>query len=105
MNESDRRWQENVLRNAALTSSVHSVTKPGLHTLKIWMVDPGIVLDAIEAETGGAQTHGICLAGGNPRQQLKMKKIIIGTKLAALAADAAIATSAGQIVCPRPLLI
>ena len=58
MNESDRRWQENVLRNAALTSSVHSVTKPGLHTLKIWMVDPGIVLDAIEAETGGAQTLG-----------------------------------------------
>ena len=58
MNESDRRWQENVLRNAALTSSVHSVTKPGLHTLKIWMVDPGIVLDAIEAETGGAQTPG-----------------------------------------------
>jgi hypothetical protein len=58
MSESDRRWQENVLRNAALTSSVHSVTKPGLHTLKIWMVDPGIVLDAIEAETGGAQTPG-----------------------------------------------
>jgi hypothetical protein len=56
--ESDRRWQENVLRNAALTSSVHSVTKPGLHTLKIWMVDPGIVLDAIEAETGGAQAPG-----------------------------------------------
>jgi hypothetical protein len=56
--ETDRRWQENVLRNAALTSSVHSVTKPGLHTLKIWMVDPGIVLDAIEAETGGAQTPG-----------------------------------------------
>ena len=56
--ETDRRWQENVLRNAALTSSVHSMTKPGLHTLKIWMVDPGIVLDAMEAETGGAQTPG-----------------------------------------------
>jgi hypothetical protein len=58
MNETDRRWQENVLCNAALTSSVHSVTRPGLHTLKIWMVDPGIVLDTIAAETGGATELG-----------------------------------------------
>jgi hypothetical protein len=56
--ETDRRWQENVLRNAALTSSVHPVTQPGLHTLKIWMVDPGIVLDTIAAEAGGAQELG-----------------------------------------------
>ena len=26
--ETDRRWQENVLRNAALTSSVHSLAAP-----------------------------------------------------------------------------
>ena len=48
--ESDKRWQENVLRNAALTSSVQPVAGPGLHTLKIWMVDPGIVIDAIAGE-------------------------------------------------------
>ncbi len=53
--ESDKRWQENVLRNAALASSVLAVNKPGLHTLKIWMVDPGIVLDAIAAEAAGAE--------------------------------------------------
>jgi hypothetical protein len=45
--ERDPTWQADVLRNAALTSSVHSVTQPGRHTLKIWMVDPGIVLDTI----------------------------------------------------------
>jgi hypothetical protein len=56
--ENDKHWRENVLRNAALTSSVHSIANPGLHTLKIWMVDPGIVLDAIEAETGGAAEPG-----------------------------------------------
>jgi hypothetical protein len=56
--ERNRTWQENVLRNAALTSSVHSFAQPGLHTLKIWMVDPGIVLDAIEAETAGAPESG-----------------------------------------------
>ncbi|HEY1716756.1 MAG TPA: glycosyl hydrolase 115 family protein [Verrucomicrobiae bacterium] len=58
MSETDKRWQENVLRNAALTSSVHQITNPGLHTLNIWMVDPGIVLDAIEAETTGAPEPG-----------------------------------------------
>jgi hypothetical protein len=56
--ENDRHWQQNVLRNAALTSSLHAIATPGLHTLKIWMVDPGIVLDAIEAETVGASELG-----------------------------------------------
>jgi hypothetical protein len=38
------------LRNAALTLSVYAVAQPGLHIQKIWMTDPGIVLDMIEAE-------------------------------------------------------
>jgi hypothetical protein len=58
MDERNRQWQENVLRNAALTSSVHAITQPGLHTLKIWMVDPGLVLDAIAAENGTDQKLG-----------------------------------------------
>lgn len=56
--ENDRRWSENVLRNAAPTASVHPVANPGLHTLKIWMVDPGIVLDAIAAQIGDAPELG-----------------------------------------------
>jgi hypothetical protein len=51
-NETDRRWQENVLRNAAPTTSVHAIAQPGLHTVKIWMVDPGIVLDTIIGDGG-----------------------------------------------------
>jgi hypothetical protein len=58
MSDTDRQWQEDVLHNAALTSSVHSITQPGLHTLKIWMVDPGIVLDTIFAGNGGAEDWG-----------------------------------------------
>lgn len=58
MSESDKRWQQNVLRNAALTSSVHAINNAGLHTLKIWMVDPGIVIDGIGAETGDRQNWG-----------------------------------------------
>jgi hypothetical protein len=57
-NEHNPVWGENVLRNAALSASVQPVAAPGLHTLKIWMVDPGIVLDAIEAETAGASPAG-----------------------------------------------
>ncbi|MBB3186961.1 glycosyl hydrolase 115 family protein [Microbacter margulisiae] len=50
--EYDRQWQQDVLRNAALTTSLHAIHTAGLHILKIWMVDPGIVIDAIEAESG-----------------------------------------------------
>ncbi|HEV2437766.1 MAG TPA: glycosyl hydrolase 115 family protein [Verrucomicrobiae bacterium] len=58
LSETDRRWQENVLRNAALTASVHVIARPGGHTLKIWMVDPGIVLDTIAGQTGPEQNLG-----------------------------------------------
>ena len=50
--ETDRRWQENVLRNAALSTSTHTISAAGTHRLKIWMVDPGIMIDTIAAQTG-----------------------------------------------------
>ena len=53
--ETNPAWQQNVLRNAALASSVHAVAQAGLHTLKIWMVDPGIVLDAITGDDDNAR--------------------------------------------------
>jgi hypothetical protein len=56
--ERNRTWGENVLRNAALTTSHHTIAKPGVHTLKIWMVDPGIVLDTIAAENGNTGKLG-----------------------------------------------
>jgi hypothetical protein len=59
--ETDRPWQQDVLRNAALASSVLTVADAGLHTLKIWMVDSGIVLDAITADTDNAlQSSYLC---------------------------------------------
>ena len=48
--EDDPVWRENVLRNAALTTTTLAVRDAGTHVLKIWMVDPGLVLDAIIAE-------------------------------------------------------
>ena len=58
LDERNRQWQENVLRNAALTTSTHALPWPGAHSLKIWMVDPGIVLDTIAAQTGPEQGWG-----------------------------------------------
>ena len=68
MSETDRHWQEDVLCNAALTWSIHSIAQPGLHTLKIWMVDPGVVLDTIFAESGGVEDRGYV---GPPETALK----------------------------------
>ena len=64
-NENNKDWQENVLRNAALAASIHAVARPGRHTLKLWIVDPGVVVDTIFAGNcvapvagyvGGAET-------------------------------------------------
>ena len=62
MSESDRHWQENVLRNAAPTTSTINVARPGNHVLKIWMVDPGIVLDAIVLQRGVQSSGYVWLA-------------------------------------------
>ena len=58
LDERNRQWQEDVLRNAALGVSTHAIASPGLHTLKVWMVDPGIVIDTVAAETGNKQNRG-----------------------------------------------
>jgi hypothetical protein len=44
--ENDPHWQEDVLRNAAYTLSRQYVDR-GRHTLRIWSVDPEVVIDGI----------------------------------------------------------
>ena len=56
--ERDRPWQENVLRNLAMATSANFIERAGLHSLNVWMVDPGIVIDAIVAGTRGAPEAG-----------------------------------------------
>lgn len=40
-------WNANVLRAMALGRSSHTISNPGLQTLIIWMIDPGVVLDKV----------------------------------------------------------
>lgn len=46
-------WEKTVSDNARLSKSSHTLLSPGYHTLKIWLVDPGLVLQKIVLNTGG----------------------------------------------------
>ncbi|MFB9054008.1 glycosyl hydrolase 115 family protein [Formosa undariae] len=59
-------WKENVLKNASVQSVNQIVNKAGKHTLKIWMVDPGVILDQVLIDLGGwKQSYSF------PKQTLK----------------------------------
>ena len=47
------KWKQNVLKNASVQSVKQIVNKAGKHTLKIWMVDAGVMLDQILIDLGG----------------------------------------------------
>lgn len=47
-----RDWPRWVKDNSRILSSTHHITKLGVHTLKIWMVDPGVVLEKIIIHDG-----------------------------------------------------
>jgi hypothetical protein len=52
----NREWEDSV-RNASRTiRSMHELAKAGTHTLKIWMVDPAVVLQRIMVDLGGLKT-------------------------------------------------
>jgi hypothetical protein len=46
-------WEQTVRDNIRVVTSSHTIATPGYHTLKIWMVDPGIVLEKILIDLGG----------------------------------------------------
>ncbi len=48
-----RAWQESVLDNTTPASSHHHFGVAGPHTLKIYMIDPGVVLEKIVIDQGG----------------------------------------------------
>jgi len=46
-------WEHSVMNNARVAKSNHAINTPGWHTLKIWMVDPGVVVQKIVVDCGG----------------------------------------------------
>ena len=50
-----RDWEKSVEDNVRHSITTFVLKKPGYHTLKIWMVDPGVVLEKIVVNCGGVK--------------------------------------------------
>ena len=48
-------WSESVKNSCQKVKSMHTIKAPGYHTLKIWMVDPAVVVETIVVNTGGVK--------------------------------------------------
>jgi hypothetical protein len=46
-------WEKVVADNARHSVTSHRMATPGMHVLKVWMVDPGVVLQRIVVDRGG----------------------------------------------------
>ena len=46
-------WAENVLNATTKVSTTVKLDAPGAHVLRIYMLDPGVVLDRVVLNTGG----------------------------------------------------
>jgi hypothetical protein len=51
--DGNRDWEESVKNGVRVVKSAHSIVAPGAHTLKVWMVDPGVVVQRLLVNTGG----------------------------------------------------
>jgi hypothetical protein len=51
----NRDWESAVSDNFRIGKSLHQILNPGYHVLKIWMVDPGVVIQKIVVNTGGVK--------------------------------------------------
>jgi hypothetical protein len=50
-----RTWERWVANSAIIKTSSHYITKPGKHTIKFWMINPGPVLQKLVVDMGGVK--------------------------------------------------
>jgi len=53
--KSQEAWSTAVKDSVRESASTHTITAPGYHTLKVWMVDPGVVLQKLVVDLGGVK--------------------------------------------------
>jgi hypothetical protein len=51
--DGSRAWEQSVADNVKILVSHHHVAAPGEHVVKVWMVDPGVVLQRVVVDAGG----------------------------------------------------
>lgn len=49
----NRQWERTTSDNVNLTSTRHEVAAAGPHVLKVWMIDPAVVMQKLVVDTGG----------------------------------------------------
>lgn len=54
----NRDWELSVMNNGRRSSTTHMISKPGYHTLKVRMIDPGVVLEKIVVTCPKDSTSG-----------------------------------------------
>jgi len=54
--EYSKQWAGNVIRNSAINKTKVMINKVGKHTLKIYSVDPGMIIQKILIDTGGLKS-------------------------------------------------
>jgi hypothetical protein len=52
---SQKAWEQGVADNVTLSDTKHTVMRPGVHVLKFWLVDPGLVLQKLVLDAGGVR--------------------------------------------------
>ncbi|MBN1508028.1 MAG: glycosyl hydrolase 115 family protein [Sedimentisphaerales bacterium] len=53
----NRDWEESVKNSCRIVQSAHTLSTGGYHTLKVWMVDPGVILQKIVVDLGGLRPN------------------------------------------------
>jgi hypothetical protein len=46
-------WNNWVANNIIIKTTKHFISQPGKHTVKYWMIDPGIILQKLVVDFGG----------------------------------------------------
>ena len=66
----NRDWEQSVRDNARLVTTTQIIAAAGYHTLKIWMVDPAVVLEKIVVSTHDAPLRASYLG---PEESIRPK--------------------------------